>query len=160
MGFFDSESTVNNQTTNNVENKHATAGADGFAVGAGSNVHIENVSDDIALASLDLADDSNARLAGFGSDAIETLASTTARQTGDFLSFADRFQREQNDTVEQQLDRHNEFAKHTTELIAAQAGVTAPSDGKGNQKLVAGALVLVGLFVLIPSLLKTGKAVK
>lgn len=181
MGFFDSKSSTVNNTQTTVENKHATAGADGFAVGAGSNVQIENVSDDIAAdafdankqvsrdaldanrdvsgRAFDLAEETNDLLADFGRDALSSVASTTARQTSDFLSFADSFTKEQNDTVEEQLDRNNRLAMHTSELIAAQAGVVAPADGKRNQYLAFGALALVALFVITPQLRSTVKKV-
>lgn len=179
MGLFSSKSSNTTNTTNQVQNKQATAGADGFAVGAESNVRIENVSDEIAAdafdankqvsrdaldanrevsgRAFDLADDSNERLADFGRDALSTVASTTARQTSDFLSFADSFAKEQNDTVEEQLDRNNKLAMHTSELIAAQAGVVAPADSKRNQFIAYGALALVALVVMGPQLLSTAK---
>lgn len=170
MGFFDSESSTVNNTTTNVENKHATAGADGFAVGAGSNVSVENVSDEIAADAFDanrevsrdafdLADDTLDRFADFGESALGKVADTTARQTSDFLSFADRFAAREKDSVEDQLDRHNTFAKHTNELIAAQAGVTAPADGKRNQYLAFGALALVALVVIGPKFLTSATTV-
>lgn len=179
MGFLDSKSFNETTTTNTVSNQHATAGADGFAVGAGSNVNIDEVSDEIAIAALDanetvsrdafgLAEESqfrlsefaNASLEGYGDlqksslDAVSHVARNTldtlAGQGKDILNFANTTLRDNKDLVEMQLETNNRFARDQSELIAAQAGVVAPTDNKRQQMLVAGALGLVGLIVLIP----------
>lgn len=192
MALFSSKKQIT-EVTNQTENNQVAAGSNGFAAGAGSNVTIENISDEVANSAFDankqvsrdaldaskqvardaldanvdvssrafdLADDTLYRFSEFGTNAIDEIANTTARQTSDFLSFADRFSERERESVEDQLDRNNRFAMHTSELIAAQAGVTAPADGKRNQYLVFGALALVALAVVVPQLRNTFKSVK
>jgi hypothetical protein len=175
MGFLDSKSFNETNTTNNVENKHATAGADGFAVGANSNVVIEENSDEIAKAAFDatefvardafdanrdisgrafdLADDTVERLEEFGNRSLNTVADTLGQQGKGILDFADRTLASNKDLVEKQLESNNRFARDQSELIAAQAGVVAPTENKRNQMIVAGSLVLVGVIVFGPQLL-------
>lgn len=179
MGFFDSKSSTVQNTTSTVENQHATAGADGFAVGAGSNVQIEEVSDEIAIAALDanernsrdafgLVEEANDRLGDFADsslDQVSFLARTSLDKVSDSLGggltnvigFAGRALADNKDLVEKQLEANNRFARDQSELIAAQAGVVAPTDARRNQNLVFGALALVGILVLVP-IFKPGKS--
>lgn len=160
MGFFDSKSTTVQTTTNTVENKHATAGADGFAVGANSNVQIEQVSDDIAIASLD----ANERIArdafGLADDSIQRLGDFADGALYHTLGFAQDFAARENEKTEKQMELQNRFAQSQTELIAAQAGVVAPTDSKRNQTLVFVSLGVVAAIVLLPQLVAATKAAK
>jgi hypothetical protein len=123
-----------------------------------SKTNIEQVSDDIAIASIegvaDVSSEGFETLERVSGSALDTVGQGQ-RDALDFgetsLQFAKAFIADQNAVTEATRQGNLNQAQRTAELVAAQAGVVSPTTFESQQKtlLIGIAVVLAGAFLIV-----------
>lgn len=89
MGFFDSKTFTEQNTLNQTTNQQVAAGEEGFAVGGGAVVNIEDSSDEVAISAIRSNEDVSRDALRFGQDAVEEGFRLSDRVTDRTFDFAE-----------------------------------------------------------------------
>lgn len=152
--FFGGSSNAKTSTTqtSTVQNQQVGASEGAIAAGAGATINLEQVSDDVLIAAAGEIGDVSKEAIQMAGDTARVGADTSKFALGESLGFAQEFTANQITSSRAEKKDQLDFLNRQSELIASQAGVTAPANVTEQQKLMLigmGILAVAGVVIVL-----------